>query len=639
LQREQLEGGSVVAAEAPTLRQLLHVVLGTVIVAALYLARDFLIPITLALLLAFVLAPLVRAFRRARVPHVASVFLAISLSVGSVVGVGTLIGSQVVSLGEELPLYQHTISAKFEQIGGLTTGKLAGVLTKFGLGAAQVSHQVVRATGLTAKPRALSTQTPAPVEIVPSPPTPMQMARQIFAPVFGPLATIGLVFVVAIFILLQQRDLRDRMIRLIGSSDLYRTTTAMDDAATRLSRYFLSQVGVNAAFGLAIGLGLYVIGVPHAVLWGAVSALLRFIPYLGALSSVALAAAMAAAVDPGWTLVAWTVALFIVVEAATGQVIEPLIYGRSTGLSSVSVVVAAIFWTWLWGPVGLFLSTPLSLCLLVIGRHVPQLEFIEVLLGSQPPLTAVEIFYQRILAGDVDDVLQQAELSLREGTLARYYDQVAIKGLLLATSDARRRVLRRDQFPQVRGAIESLIADLRDIPDARLAPEDGALEAVNSRSLGLHEAQALVASTRGSILCICGPGIMDDLASEMMAQMLARQGLVTRLATYQDASREAIDRLDVTDVAAICVTHLGVGRRPPRLDYLLGRIVQHAPGMAVVLAMPLSDGVQSSPATMSAPWAEVATLQDAVTKCFEATAHPSTHEVPTRKRPARRRTA
>jgi predicted PurR-regulated permease PerM len=271
------------AAEAPSLRQLLNVVLAAVIVCALYFGRDFLVPLTLAVLLAFVLTPLVQLLRRVRLPRVAAVVLAILLTVCMVAGAGAVIGSQVASLLQDLPKYQATITAKIGQIGGLTTGRFADLTGRLGLKAAEAGHQAAKAAGLTSKASVKTETGAAPVEIVQAPPTPLQMARQILTPVLRPMATAGLVFVVAIFILLQQSDLRDRLIRLIGSSDLYRTTTAMDDAAARLSRYFLSQLGVNTGFGAAVGAGLFFIGVPHAVLWGALSALLRFVPYVGAL--------------------------------------------------------------------------------------------------------------------------------------------------------------------------------------------------------------------------------------------------------------------------------------------------------------------------------------------------------------------
>ena len=266
------------------------------------------------------------------------------------------------------------------------------------------------------------------VEVHEPDPTPMQLAERIITPIVDPLSTTVIVLIVTIFVLLQREDLRDRLIRLFGSSDLHRTTTAMNDAARRLSRYFLIQLGINATFGLIIGIGLFVIGVPSPLLWGTVGLLLRFVPYIGAPLAAVLPLALAGAVSPHWSMMLWTAGLFAATEAVMGQVVEPLLYGRSTGLSPFSVVVSATFWTWLWGPIGLILSTPLTLCLLVLGRHVERLEFLDVILGDRPALTPVESFYQRMLAGDPDEAHDQAEVLLRDRPLSSYYDEVALKG-------------------------------------------------------------------------------------------------------------------------------------------------------------------------------------------------------------------
>jgi predicted PurR-regulated permease PerM len=456
--------GEVTPPESPSGKQLLNVVLSAVIVGALYLGREFLIPLALAVLVAFILAPLVHLLRRGGLPRVTAVLIAVAVSLGALSTGGVVIASQVGGLLDDLPQYQGTIQAKIGDVGALTTSKLAAITRRFGLKAPPATHRRAK-VGLPRGGFATAAPAATPVEIYQPPPTPLEIARQILHAVSTPIAVAGLVFVVAVFILLQQADLRDRLIRLFGSSDLHRTTIAMNDAAVRLSRYFLSQLGVNLAFGIVLGVGLHFIGVPHALLWGAIAALLRFIPIIGSLVSVGLAAAMAAAAGHGWAMVAWTLILFTGVEGATSQIVEPFLYGRNTGLSPVSVVVAAIFWTWIWGPVGLFLSTPISLCLLVLGRHVPRLEFIEVLLGDRPALTPAQSFYQRVLAGDSEEALEQADVILKDEPLSAYYDQVAIKGLLLAADDAHRGILKRDRLLILKSAVESVIRELADHPD------------------------------------------------------------------------------------------------------------------------------------------------------------------------------
>jgi predicted PurR-regulated permease PerM len=596
----------VTPIETPSVGQLLNVVLGAVIVGALYLGREFLVPVTLAVLLAFVLAPPVRLLRGWRLPRAPAVLLTVTLSLALVCGAGALIASQLAALGQELPKYQGTIQSKIQDVGGLTTGKLAEVAGRFGLQAAQAGHQAARAAGL-AKAPAKPPASPTLVEVYRPPPTPLGVARQILRPILTPLATIGLVFVLAVFMLLQQADLRDRLIRLMGSGDLHRTTIAMNDAATRLSRYFLSQLAVNLAFGAAIGAGLAVIGVPHAALWGAVAALMRFIPYLGGLISVSLAGAMAAAVDPGWAMVAWTVGLFFLVEAATGQFVEPLVYGHSTGLSPVSVVVAAVFWTWLWGPIGLILSTPLSLCLLVLGRHVPRLAFIDVLLGDRPPLTPVETFYQRVLAGDADELLQQAETLLASASLSAYYDEVALKGLLLAANDAQRGILKRDRLVGFKAIVEGVIADLAEASDGAETHEaDGDLPANNH------------GRANATVLCVGGPGLLDDLGGAMLCQLLEKHGLTSWAVPYRSASRDRIDALDVSTVDVICVFHLSVGRNQSRLQQLLRRLDLRGRGRPLILTIVRAEETASADELNGGNVRPAASLREAVQVCRDA---------------------
>src|SRR3954451_22366865 len=341
---------------------------------------------------------------------------------------------------------------------------------------------------------------------------------------------------------------------------------AMDDAAMRLSRYFLAQVGLTSAFGFIIGVGLFFIGVPNPVLWGILSGLLRFVPYIGSFISAALPIALATAVDPGWSMAVWTAALYIVVELSISQGVEPILYGHSTGLSPFAVVVSAIFWSWLWGPVGLILSMPLTLCLVVLGRHVERLEFLDVMLGDRPPLTPIESFYQRILAGDADEAEDHAELLLKERSLSSYYDEVALKGLQLAANDAERGVLRPDKLERVKNTITALVAEL-DTHDDRAPPpqhHDPDEETVESQAADLPQrsppAHADISvgefgpawRTKTPVLCLAGKGPLDEAASAILAQLLGKHGLGARVLSYHAASREGIGSLDPEGVAMVC---------------------------------------------------------------------------------------
>ena len=449
----------------PSYQTLTGLGVGVTVIAALYFGKDILLPITVAVLLSFVLSPLVGILRRLRIPRAVAVVFSVGLALAIIGGVGALLGSQIVEVAGDLPLYQTTIEKKVDVLRKATLGRIAEVASRFRgtLGqAGQISPPPAPPAGEQA---ARPEQTPVPVEVRQPPPDPVALATRILTPVLHPLAAAAIIFIVAIFILMQQDDLRDRVIRLFGSRDLHRTTLAMDDAARRLSRFFLIQLGINATFGVIIAAGLYFIGLPSPLLWGIIAALMRFVPYIGSYVAAGVPILLAAAVDPSWSLALWVAALFLLTEPIIGQLVEPMLYGRSTGLSPISVVISAIFWGWLWGPVGLILSTPLTLCLVVLGRHVKQLEFLNVLFGDRPALTRVENFYQRVLAGDPDEVQEHAEELLKEMSLSSYYDEVALKGLELAARDLARGVLTRPQVERIKEAVTTLVTELADYDD------------------------------------------------------------------------------------------------------------------------------------------------------------------------------
>ena len=549
--------------------------------------------------------------------------LAAALSLAVLLGLGSVIASQVSALAKEAPRYQDVFEAKLKTLNALTTGRLTGLVDRLGPALAKFSGPP--AASPAAQDAAAQSVKPVPVIIRQPEPNAFGLIRRVVGPVLKPLATTALVFVVTVFILLQQTDLRDRMIRLLGAGDLHRTSAAMDDAAERLSRYFLSQLAVNAGFGALIGIGLYVIGVPHTLLWAAVAALMRFIPYLGGIISAVLPAALAAAVDPGWSMVVWTLALFITLEAFTGQVVEPFFYGHSTGLSPVSVVVAAIFWSWLWGPLGLILSTPLSLCLLVLGRHVPRLAYIEVLLGDRPPLTPAESFYQRALAGDSDEALAQADGMLKDGPLSVYYDEVAMKGLALAAADLQRGVLRPLQMGRIRDTVADLAAELSGRadeqppaqvtrPQAGPVPEDRGLSGAPPNSLA-----AGPGSARPLVLCVPAHGVLDEAANVMLAQLLEKHGLQVRLVAREAVSRAKLAELDLSDVSAICISHFPCGHSLTRLRYLIDALHQHPARVPLIVgAWQEASPADASGDLIAAPDVAVASLRQAVDACISA---------------------
>src|ERR1700730_16213109 len=367
---------------------------GVIAIAALYFGREVFIPIALAVLLSFALGPPVLLLRCWHINRVLAVIVVVVLAFSVILGIGALIGSQLAHLAENLPRIpiQYYREDPFP-LRDTTTS--SGVVGHAAAMLSDLGNEITKPREMIGRPAAtrpavlapgVQQQKPVPVEIRQSDPTPLQLILRVAAPLLQPLATAGIVVVFVIFFLLQRQDLRDRFFRLAGARDLRRTTQALDDAARRLSRYLLLQTGINASLGVLVGSGLWFIGVPNPVLWGILTMLLRFVPYIGPVIAAAFPAALAVAVDPGWSMLFWVVGLFVVAEGITGQVIEPWLYGQSTGLSGVAVVVAAAFWTLLWGPIGLLLSTPLTMCLVVLGRHVEHLQFLEVLLGDRPPL-------------------------------------------------------------------------------------------------------------------------------------------------------------------------------------------------------------------------------------------------------------
>jgi predicted PurR-regulated permease PerM len=453
------------------------VLIGVVVVAALYLGREVLVPIALAVLLTFVLAPLVRLLQGWYFPRIIAVTVVGVLAFVAIFGLGALMVSQVNQLAADLPRYQSTLGEKIQSLRGVAGG--TGTLER----ASEVLHDLskqIEGPNNRTSPGSLTengaNDRPIPVEIKQPNPGALQTLAALITPLIHPLTTTGIVAIFVIFILLQRQDLRNRLVRLAGAQDLQRTTAALDDAGQRLSRLFLTQLALNASFGCVIGLGLWIIGVPSAPLWGILAMIMRFVPYIGALISSVFPLVLAAAVGPGWTMVLLTGALFLAAETIVGQAIEPWVYGQSTGLSPVAVIVSATFWTWLWGPVGLILATPLSMCLVVIGRHVDRLEFLEIMFGDQPPLTPAELIYQRMLANDPIEAAEQARTFLKEKPLVEYYDEILLEGLRLAEADSKRGLLNDERKHRIRDAVAEIADDLSAHADSSEPVERGTAE-------------------------------------------------------------------------------------------------------------------------------------------------------------------
>ncbi|WP_041801614.1 AI-2E family transporter [Rhodopseudomonas palustris] len=580
-------------------------ILAVIIVMALYLGREIFVPVALAILLSFVLAPPVAWLQRAHVPRGGAVVGVVLLAFAIIFGIGSLVATQLAHLAEELPRYETTIQSKIQSLRGATVG--GGTLERAADMLQDLSKELDRPNGTRAAPSPRlggDTQRPAvapvPVEVRQPDPGALESIRSLIAPLVSPLATTGIIVIFVIFILIQREDLRNRLIRLAGSHDLQRTTAALDDAAARLSRLFLNQLLVNAGFGVLIGTGLWLIGIPSAILWGILAMVLRFVPYIGSVIAAAFPLALAAAVDPGWSMLAWTAALFFVIEPAIAQVVEPLLYGRSTGLSAVAVVVAATFWTALWGPIGLVLATPLTVCLVVLGRHVERLAFLDIMFGDRPALSPPEIFYQRMLAGDPTEATEKAEEFLKERSLASYFDEVAIKGLKLAQIDLDREALDQARMVKIRDAVIELANDLADQKDREPtsgSTEDAEAIAAVEQAEGtrdedlpsLSEADRLPA-WRGEqpLLCIAGRTALDESAATLLAQLCTAHGLGARVESADSLSTKNIFRLDPAGVALVCLSYLDTSSSA-HLRYAVRRLRRKMPGAKIMLGCWNSD--------------------------------------------------
>jgi predicted PurR-regulated permease PerM len=562
-------------------------------VAALYFGREVFLPIAVALLLTFAIAPVVSWLKRLGVPRIAAVIASVAGAFAALSLFSFVVATQVSDLAQNIPVYQINILTKVRALkengfGGGIISRLGGVIERVGQ---EIDRQEPQLPSASGQPK----RDPIPVEVV-SHEKPLEVLQNLIGTLISPLSSAGLVIIVVIFMLMEREDLRDRFIRLVGYGDLHRTTQALQDAGKRVGQYLLMQLVVNTIYAIPITIGLWVLGIPNALLWGLLALALRFVPYIGPVIGALLPLFLALAVAPGWSLLLGTATLFIVVELVTGNVVEPWLYGSHTGLSPLAIIVAAIFWTWLWGPIGLVLSTPLTVCLVVLGRHVPQFEFLDVLFGNEPVLEPHARLYQRLLAGDPDEATDHAEEILEDKYLFEFYGEVAIPALLLGEQDRERGVMEGEQRRQVAGSAMMLVANLGDsaleeaeeeeaeqvaVADAKAkgakTPENGTDKATGK---GLEKPSELpeqapekrAADARPedggkeevdlpdgsgfSVICAGGRGELDDAAAAMLAQVLEVQGAAAARASFADLEPSAVRHLDLESADCVVIGFL-----------------------------------------------------------------------------------
>ena len=525
---------------SPIRDRALGIIATATLLALLYFGRDVLVPITLAFILSLLIAPLVHALRRIGLGQTLSVLAAVIVLAVFFGAIGGVIGSQVVHMAGSLPQYERTLEGKLETLDRLTVRRVNTFTAQAG--------RVLNRNPEPPRPAMLQPdidrQTPIPVELHEAPANSWQVLQRVLGSIWVPIETAGIVLVVLVFVLLEQEALRDRFIRIAGGTDIRLTTLVINDAGERLSRFFVSQFAVNFGVGVLIWVGLSVIGLPHPVVWAALSTLLRFVPYIGIWIAALCSAVLAAAVDAGWSTAIATLGLFVVIELIAAQLVEPQLYGHTTGLSPLSVVIAAIFWSWLWGPIGLIVSTPLTLCLLVAGRHIKALSLLDILLGDTQALTLPQRFYQRALSADADEIIAGAREFLKRNTFANYCDLVLLPALHLARLDLESGTITKEQQIRVRAAMVAVIAaiggDQRRLSRRRL--RSSVLDKSTAGRLLRQQREQVSGRWQGPlavpagsvVICVSLGSMSDDLAAELLVRILREQKIDARHMSVED---------------------------------------------------------------------------------------------------------
>ncbi|MGV3533805.1 MAG: AI-2E family transporter [Chthoniobacteraceae bacterium] len=565
------------------------IALASFVMALLYFAQDLLIPLALAALLTFLLAPLVSRLER-WLGRVLAVLVVVVMIFAALGGTGYVLTRQLVDLATKLPDYKVNIQTKLRSFktpaGGTFTRFTDTVeeLKKDLPGADETPPVVAQAQGRpdTLQPLPPGSPTPVPVQVVQSnqplgaetPKTsPVELVQLLVAPLLGPLGTAALVLLLVIFMLFQREDLRGRIIRLIGQGRISATTRAMDDASARVSRYLLMQLIVNVTYGIPVAVGLYFIGVPNALLWGALAIVLRFIPYVGPWIAAAFPIALSLAVSPGWMVPLMTIGLFVVLELVSNNVMEPWLYGSSTGVSSIALIIAAVFWTWLWGPVGLVLATPLTVCLVVMGRYVPRLSFLSVVLSDEEALTPAEDCYHRLLTVGEQDEMELVDAYLRTHTLTELYDSVFIPVIAAAETDHRLEVLDAEQRLLVEQSMHDIIDDL------------GTRPAVGPKvAKDADAAEDAAPVNRGEVYCLPARASRDELAGTMLAQLLQREGFTAESASGKLTAGELLTLVEKSE-AEIAVISVVPPSTVIHARYLCSKLRQRSPKLKIVVGL------------------------------------------------------
>lgn len=604
------------------------------VTAILYLGKDVLLPLAIALLLTFALAPIVSALRKVSVPKVVAVILTVLTAFIFIAAFAFLVATQVSNLAQNIPTYQANVIDKIRSLKELGAG--GGLIERLTWAAERVGQELQAGTQTVGAPE----QKPLPVEIV-SHESPIDILRNIVVPLISPFATAGLIIVVVVFMLLEREDLRDRFIRLVGYGDLHKTTEALQDAGKRVGRYLLMQLVINTIYAVPIAIGLWLLGIPNALLWGGLTLVLRFVPYIGPAIGMMLPMLLTVAVTPGWMPLIWTAALFIAMELISNNILEPWLYGSNTGLSPLAIIVAAIFWAWLWGPLGLVLSTPLTVCLVVLGRHVSQFEFLDVLLGNEPVLEPHARVYQRLLAGDPYEAADYAEDYLEDEYLIDFYDKVAMPALALGEVDRQRGVMTTEQRLRFAAAAGTLVQELADLAEDEEEENgnDGEEPKADEPDEDEQDSSPDLPDGDGrSLICIGGRGEIDDAAAAMVAQVLEIQGAEASVTGHRVFEPEHFGSLALGQADTVVLAYLNAASLA-QARHAVRRLKRRAARLRVGLLVPMeADGDRRGLITEDGTGADfvATTIAETVRRAL-AQEHAKPLKALPKRRPVRRR--
>ena len=553
-------------SSADSLATISNVLLGTFVVCGLYFGRELLVPLALAALLTFMLAPLVTRLQR-RLGRVTSVLLVVAMIFAATGAVGWVLTRQAVDLANQLPNYKDNIRTKLRSIQVPSEGPFSRFSKtmeelKKDLPGSDNGESRLKPDLAKANDERKATQ----VEVVSGKNQQLEFVQGVLVPVLGPLGTAALVLLLLIFMLLQREDLRNRLIRLIGQGRISATSQAMDDAASRVSRYLLMQLVVNVSYGIPVAIGLYFIGVPNAILWGALSAVLRFIPYLGPWIAAAFPILLSLAVSPDWMAPLLTIGLFIVLELFSNNVMEPWLYGSSTGVTPMALIVAALVWTWLWGPVGLVLATPLTVCLVVMGRRIPKLAFLSILLSDEDPLTPAEDCYHRLHRVGEQDEMELVDTYLKSNPLSALFDCVLIPVVAAAETDHRLGLLESEQLEHIEQGLSEILVELELQQDTTL-PETAPGEATVFR-----------------VCCVPAKAYRDQLAGDMLVQLLHQTGYNALSATARKLSGEQIVWVREANPQVVCISVVAP-TTIIHVRYLCAKLRRNFPKLKIIVGL------------------------------------------------------